>query len=145
MARIAAAQALARGGDRAGAATAFSAVWADVGEDRDALHVVSLAHYAGDVQDDPREELAWDRIALRAACRLTVERARRYHEPLEVRGLLPSLHLNLAADHAKLDEPGEARRHLAEAEAVLDALPDDAYGRTIRGAVAALRTELGPA
>ncbi|MCH6170701.1 hypothetical protein [Pseudonocardia alaniniphila] len=145
MARIVAAQERAVAGDRQGAREAFAAVWADLGEEGDALHVVSLAHYAADVQDDPREELAWDEVALRAAERLTDERARRYHEGLSVRGFLASLHLNLAADHAKLGDRQAALEHLSGAEAALPDLPPGGYADMIRGGVVRLRTELGPA
>jgi hypothetical protein len=142
MQRIATAQELAVAGDREGARAAFAAVWADVGEDGDALHVVSLAHYMADVQDDPRVELAWDLRALRAVERLTDERARRHHNSLSVRGFLPSLHLNVAAGHAKLGDRESALRHLAAAEAAAPALADDGYGRGIRGGIDRLRAQL---
>jgi hypothetical protein len=142
MARIAAAQELAVAGDREGARAAFAAVWADVGEDGDALHVVSLAHYTADLQDDPHVELEWDLRALRAAERLGDERAQRHHRSSSVRGFLPSLHLNLAADHAKLGDADAALRHLAAAEAAAPALADDGYGRMIRGGIARLRAQL---
>ena len=144
MERVAAAQQLATSGDRDGARTAFAAVWADVGDDGDPLHVVTLAHYMADVQDDPHAELEWDQRALRALERLTDERARRYHPSLSVRGFLPSLHLNLAAGHAKLGDRDAARRHLVEAEAVVSVLPDDGYGRGIRDGIRRLRGDLGP-
>jgi hypothetical protein len=145
MERITAAQELAVAGDREGARAAFAAVWADVGEHGDALHTVSIAHYMADVQDDPRDELAWDLRALRAAERLTDERAERHHESLSVRGFLPSLHLNLAADHEKLGDREAAARHLAAAEAALSALADDGYRRMIRGGITRLRAELDDA
>lgn len=51
MQRIAVAQERAVAGDRQGARDAFAAVRADLGEDGDGLHVVSLAHYAADVKE----------------------------------------------------------------------------------------------
>ena len=143
MARIGAAQALAAAGDREGAMAAFAAVWADLGEDGDALHLVSLAHYVADLQDDPRAELEWDQRAMRAFERLTDERAKRHHDALSVRGFLPSLHLNLAADHARLGHREAALHHLAAAEEALPALADDGYGLMIRGGVERLRADLG--
>lgn len=129
--------------DPDGALAALAAVWAEIGgEGGDPLHVVTLAHYAADLEDDPRRELEWDEAALRAAGRLTDERAQQHHATLHVRGFLPSLHLNLAADHAKLGGQEAARAHLAEAEATLDALADDGYGAMIRAGVARLRAEL---
>jgi hypothetical protein len=142
MQRIATAQELAMAGDREGARAAFAAVWDDVGEAGDALHVVSLAHYMADVQDDPRAELEWDRRALRAVERLTDERTGQHHTSLSVRGFLPSLHLNLAADHAKLGDRDAALQHLAAAEAAAPVLADDGYGRMIRGGIARLRAQL---
>jgi hypothetical protein len=145
MEQIAAAQELAVAGNREGARAAFAPAWAAVGEHGDALHAVSLAHYMADLQDDPRDELEWDLRALRAVERLTDERARRHHESLSVRGFLPSLHLNLAADHTKLGDREAAARHLTAAEAELAVLPGDGYGRMIRGGITRLRAELaGP-
>lgn len=142
MGRIAAAQELASGGDWDGARAALGDVWADLGEDGDPLHVVSLAHYMADLQDDPRAELEWDLRALRAARRLTDERAQRHHGSLSVRGFFPSLHLNVAAAYAKLGNRKEAVQHLDAAEAALQALADDGYGRMIRGGIERLRADL---
>ncbi|OLT12570.1 hypothetical protein BJF78_24250 [Pseudonocardia sp. CNS-139] len=142
MTRLLAAQEMATAGERDAAAAAFAEVWAEVGEDGDPLHVVTLAHYMADVQDDPRAELEWDLRALRAAERLTDGRAQEHHAALSVRGFLPSLHLNLAADHTKLGDRDAALRHLAAAEAAVPALADDGYGRMIRGGIDRLRAEL---
>lgn len=146
MERIAAGQQLATAGDRAGAAAVFAEVWERIGGSAgDPLHVVSLAHYMADVQDDPAEELRWDQRALAAVDGLTDERAQLYHATLVVRGFLPSLHLNLAADHRQLGDLAAAREHLAEAEAAASALPAGGYGAMIRGGIARLRGELdGP-
>ncbi len=145
MARIGAAQQRAARGDRMGAAAELTALWDEIGGiDGDPLHAVSLAHFLADLQDDPAQELEWDRRALRAADGLTDERAREYHASLAVRGFLPSLHLNLAADHATLGDRAEALHHLDRAEAALPALPPGGYAETIVGAVARLRAELAP-
>jgi hypothetical protein len=144
MERLGAAQERAVAGDRAGAVACFTALWEEIGEDGDALHVVSLAHYLADLQDDPRAELDWDLRALRAAERLTDDRAKRHHDSLAVRGFYPSLHLNLAADYAKLGDRPAALKHLAAAEAALVDLPADGYGNMIRGGIERLRAELAP-
>jgi hypothetical protein len=144
LARAAEAAALGQQGRRAEARAVFSEIWSGLGPDGDALHRVAVAHAMADVQDDPHAELEWDQRALRALERLTDERARRYHPSLSVRGFLPSLHLNLAAGHAKLGDRDAARRHLVEAEAVESVLPDDGYGRGIRDGIRRLRGELGP-
>ncbi|WP_027501247.1 hypothetical protein [Rhodococcus sp. UNC363MFTsu5.1] len=145
MTGIMAAQELANGGDRAGARAAFATLWDRIGPDGDPLHAVTLAHYMADVQDEPADELDWDLRALRAADSLTDERAQRHHSSLQVAGFYPSLHLNLAADYAKLGEDDRARAHLELAEARVSALSDDGYGATIRGGIARLRERLSPA
>lgn len=142
MDRIAEAQQQAASGQRAAARAAFAAVWDEVGTDGDPLHVVTLAHYMADVQDDPADELEWDLCALRAVETLTDERAQRHHSSLAVRGFYPSLHLNVANDYAKLDEPAAAREHLVKAEAAAPDLSDDGYGTMIRNGITHLRAQL---
>ncbi|MFJ9691027.1 hypothetical protein [Kitasatospora sp. NPDC101183] len=126
----------AQGGRPAEERAGFEALWEALGEG-DVLHRCVLAHYLADLQDDPREELEWDRRALAAA-----ERARTYESALQVRAFYPSLHLNLASDHLKLGEPDLAREQLERAVRSLDALPGDAYGAGIRSAVDELRRRL---
>ncbi|WP_219416618.1 hypothetical protein [Pseudonocardia nigra] len=142
MERIGAVQERAVAGDRVGAREAFAALWNEVAASGDALHVVTLAHFAADVQDDPRDELEWDLRALRAVEGLSDERVQRHHDGLQVRGFLPSLHLNVAACHAKLGDRAAALEHLGAAEAALPDLPPGGYGDMIRGGVARLRAEL---
>ena len=140
MNRIMQAQELASSGDRAGARSAFENVWRDVGTDP--LHVVTLAHYMADVQDDPADELAWDLRALEAADSLTDARAQKHHASLQVAGFYPSLHLNLAADYKKLGRDTEAHLHLTQAQNAVGALGDDEYGHMIRSGIERLRAEL---
>ncbi len=142
MADLVAAQTLATSGDRAGARAAFEQIWERLGPAGDPLHIVTLAHYLADLQDDPADELAWDLRALEAADGLTDERAQAYHATLAVRGFYPSLHLNLAADLDKLGRHAEACAQLDRAEAALPALSDDGYGRMIRGGIERLRARL---
>jgi hypothetical protein len=117
-------------------------VWEEISAAPDALHIVSLAHYMADVQDDPAQELCWDLRALDAADSLTDARAQEHHASLQVAGFYPSLHLNLAADYRKLGRDAEAVEHLTKAEASVGTLADDGYGRMIRGAIERLRAEL---
>ncbi len=142
MAEIAEAQKLALEGEHVAAREAFAALWERIGDDGDPLHRVTLAHYMADAQTDPELELEWDLRALAAADSLTDERAQQYHATLAVRGLYPSLYLNLAADYEKLARAGEAREHLALAEARLADLPEGGYGDLIRSGVAELRHRL---
>jgi hypothetical protein len=134
----------AMAGDREGARRIFEEVWDALpsGTDRDPLHVVTLAHYAADVQTDPAEELRWDLLALDAAESLTDDRTRQHHASLRVAGFFPSLHLNVAAAHHALGHSAEARHHLDRAAEHCGSLADDGYGRMIRGAVSRLRADL---
>jgi hypothetical protein len=143
MERIGTVQEQATAGDREGARAAFTALWAEIADSGDALHVVTLAHFAADVQDDPHAELEWDLRALRAVEGLTDERVRRHHDALSVRGFVPSLHLNVAACHVKLGDRALALEHLDAAEAALPDLPAGEYAAMIRGGAARLRSELG--
>jgi len=76
-------------------------------------------HYMADMQDDPHEELLWDRRALDAAGSIAGSGAREYY---------PSLHLNLAEGYRKLGDWSAAREHLARARELAGALPANGYG-----------------
>jgi hypothetical protein len=142
MAEIVAAVELGRGGARDEARQRLTGLWARVGPDGDPLHRVTLAHFLADLQDDVRAELRWDERALAAAGDLTDERAQQYDAVLRVRGLLPSLHLNLADCLRRLGDAAGARQHLARAESSVDALADDDYGRLIRTGLWHIRAAL---
>ena len=132
MDRIMQATALHQRGDPAAATAAFTALWAEIGPDGDPLHVVALAHYFADVHDDPAARQEWDLRALAAADALTDDRARTYHASLDVAGFYPSLHANVADNHAALGEYDLARAHLAMARELQDRLGQDAYGELVR-------------
>ncbi|WFE35548.1 hypothetical protein [Micromonospora sp. WMMD975] len=130
-------------GERAAARDLFAQVWDEIGGERgDALHVCVLAHAMADVQDDVRQELLWDERALAAADRLTDARVAESGVPLSVAGLYPSLHLNLAECHRRLGDLDRAREHLRQAEAGIDALGDDGYGKLIRDGLDRLTQQL---
>ncbi|WP_225839076.1 hypothetical protein [Streptomyces sp. NK08204] len=130
---------LHHGGDREEARRRFLELWAEIGEDGDPLHRCTLAHYLADTQDEPGDELAWDLRALSAAQELADGRG---GDPLSVRGFFPSLHLNLAADYAKLGRTDAARSHLHRARRASNALPDDGYGNGVRAAMDRLELRL---
>lgn len=133
---------LHHGGDREEARSRFLDLWAEIGEDGDALHRCTLAHYMADTQDDPSDELAWDLRALSAAEELTDGRIAEHHESLAVRVFYPSLHLNLAADYVKLGRTEAARTHLRRARGAVGALGDDSYGDGVRAAIGRLELRL---
>ncbi|MFD7446027.1 hypothetical protein [Streptomyces sp. NPDC059909] len=142
MTRIGQAVMLLHAGDREEARNRFGELWAQIGEAGDPLHRCTLAHYMADTQDDPGDELAWDLRALSAAEGLTDERLARHDTAVAVRGMYPSLHLNLAADYVKLHRPEAARAHLDRARAASAALGDDGYGDGVRAAIARLDRQL---
>jgi hypothetical protein len=142
MAAIEAAQQTALRGDRARARDLFGELWARIGDDGDPLHRVTLAHFMADVQDDPADELDWDRRALAAADVLTDDRARSFSPLLTVRGMRPSLHASLADDYQRLGRPDEAREQLRLAEAAEPDLPAGGYGDLVRSAIADVRARL---
>jgi len=96
------------------------------------------------VQDDPRQELAWDLRALVAAGLLTDARLAEAGVGLTAAGLYPSLHLNLCDCYRKLGELELAREHLQRARDTIGALGDDEYGRLIRDGLAQLAEQLKP-
>jgi hypothetical protein len=142
MVAIATAQQAALSGDRSRARELFGGLWALIGDDGDPLHRVTLAHVMADVQDDPSQELEWDRRALAAADVLTDDRAASYHPLLSVRGMCASLHASLAADYERLGRLAEAREQLHLAEAAEPDLPDGGYGELVRSAIADVRERL---
>ena len=130
-------------GQREAARDVFTQLWNEIGgEQGDPLHVCVLAHAMADVQDDVHEELVWDQRALAAADLLTEARVAQAGVALPVAGLYPSLHLNLSDCYRKLGELDRAREHLRQAEAGMDALGDDDYGRLIRDGLAHLAQQL---
>ncbi|GGX99905.1 hypothetical protein [Streptomyces minutiscleroticus] len=142
MTRIGQAVMLHRGGDREEARSRFLELWAEIGENGDPLHRCTLAHYMADTQDDPFDELAWDLRALAAAAELTDDRAAEHHRSPAVRAFYPSLHLNLAADYAKLGRAEDAHGHLRLARGAVHTLADDDYGNGVREAIGRLERTL---
>ncbi|MEE1755495.1 hypothetical protein [Streptomyces sp. SP18CS02] len=135
MTRIGQAMMLLHGGDREEARNRFGELWEQIGAEGEPLHRCTLAHYMADTQDDPDDELAWDLRALSAAEGLGEEEPVGHDSAVALRALYPSLHLNLAADYAKLRRPDAARAHLDRARAASRALDDDGYGNGVREAI----------
>ncbi len=142
MTRIGHAVELGQRGDRQDARQLFAELEAQIGPDGDALHRVALAHAMADVQDDPRDELAWDLRALQAADAVTDERAAQAGVAGPVAGFYPSLHLNLGEDYRKLGDLPAARRHLELGQVAAAVLGDDGYSKMIRGGLERLAARL---
>jgi hypothetical protein len=138
--RISEALDLFNAGRRGEARQAFAAIWSEIETDGDAFHQCVLSHYMADAQDDPADELAWDRRALAAANRIAKERPDT--SGLSVLSLYPSLHLNLADVLHRTGDMSGARKHLQLAQQASDALADDGYGQMIRGGIERLAARL---
>lgn len=142
MTRIGQVAMLLHGGDREEARGRFLDLWDEIGEDGDALHRCTLAHYMADAQDDPSDELAWDLRALSAADTLTDARITEHPPSLAVRAFYPSLHLSLAVDYANLGHSEAARSHLRRARDTVGVLGDDAHGDGVRAGIGRLELRL---
>lgn len=131
-----------KSGGAEGQRSRFQSLWDEIGEDGDPLHRCTLAHYAADVETDPRQSLLWNRRSLDAVLLLSDERLKTTFPMLSVAGFRPSLHLNLAQDYFDLGAPGDASRELNAAEADMPALSDDGYGAMVRRGIDRLREKI---
>ena len=107
----------------------------------DAFARCFLAHSLADVQDDPREELRWDVIALDAGEAVSEEQAAEQEIPGGRQGLLPSLHLNLAKSYLRVGDEDRAREHYRTGLELVPFLGDDSYGDSIREAFSGYAAE----
>jgi hypothetical protein len=139
--RIFEAVSLFNAGRRSEAREAFTTIWGEIEADGDPFHQCVLSHYMADAQDDPLDELMWDRRALGAADRIVKERPDT--AGLSVLSMYPSLHVNLADVMHRTGDVDGARKHLAMAQAASDALKDDGYGQMIRAGIDRLARKLG--
>jgi hypothetical protein len=139
--QVAAANQLVRDGDRAGGRAGLELLWAEV-DGKSPIHECVVAHHMADAQDDPAEELAWDLRAMEAAGRCTDADVQRHAPVASVAAFMPSLHMSLAVDYLKLRKIALSREHLAAARRFEPELADDAYGRTVRDAMAWLANRL---
>ena len=133
----------ALGGEKERGRELLLACWADTGE-RDHAQRCVLAHYLADLEPDVDGEVRWDRVAL-------AEHAHVGDDDLAVigipsaRGMLPSLHLNLADGLLRAGDVAGAARHLEAGMAATDALGDDGYGGLIRDGLQRLAARIGDA
>ena len=127
-------------GRRGEAREAFTTIWNEIEAEGDPFHQCVLSHYMADAQDDPLDELTWDKRALAAADRIVKERPDT--AGLSVLSMYPSLHVNLADVMHRTGDVAGARKHLQLAQQASDALADDAYGQMIRGGIERLATRL---
>jgi hypothetical protein len=143
MARIGEGIGLSHAGDHEAAREVFVEVWDLIGgENGPPYHRCAIAHSMADVQADVREELRWDLRALAAAGEITSAVT---DAPDSVASFYPSLHLNIAECYRKLGDVARAHEHLQRGRSAMWALPDDGYGRMIRGGLERLAERLNPA
>ena len=139
MARVGDGIAAGQRGERELARSILGELWVRVDQgEGDAFHRCAIAHSLADVQDDAEAELTWDRRALAAADDVTDEQLAAVGTMATVRGLYPSLHLNLADVYARLGDPDRARDHVRLGREALGALPDDGYRAMVRDALTRL-------
>ena len=122
----------------------LTALWPEVNAANDTFARCFLAHSLADVQDGAREELRWDVIALDAGQAVTEEQAAEGEIPGGRRGLLPSLHLNLAESYLRVGDEERARNHYRMGLEFVPFLGDDSYGDGIREAFGTYAAEHPP-
>lgn len=144
MSRIEAAVSLQVQGDRDASRSRLEELWDEPALREDSLCRCILAHYLADLQEDPREELKCDMLALAAADALTDREVTSRYPGFSLNEFYPSLHLNLAEDYRRLGDMPSAREHLSRAQKSVDVLPSGGYGAMIRGGIARLNELLNP-
>jgi hypothetical protein len=102
----------------------FERAWDSRTDDYDAC---IAAHYVARHRDSPADTLQWNDAALR--------HAQAVGDAERIRGLLPSLYLNLGHSHEVTGDAEAARRFYELARDVAGELGDDRYGDIVRGAI----------
>jgi len=119
-------------GRAAEARALFDRAWAIRASDYDGC---VAAHYVARHQDTEEEALRWNEEALQLAERVGDDR---------IAGFLPSLLLNLGRSCEVLGDLARARACYDRAAGYLHHVPDDAYGRVVRDAIARVRRPAPP-
>ena len=127
---VLAAVAAALGGDKTGARHLLKECWDSTSPDDHGQRCV-LAHYLADVQDDVDAEIMWDEAALLEHGFLSDGDLAPVGIPA-VKGMLPSLHLNLGDGYLRRGQPGLAREHQQAGQLHSVHLSNDGYGAMIR-------------
>ncbi|MEO8415760.1 MAG: rRNA adenine methyltransferase [Ginsengibacter sp.] len=86
----------------------------------------TAAHYVARHQKSPADKLKWDETSLQLALKINNDK---------VKGTFPSLYLNIAKCYEDLDDPGNAKRNYELALSFSSLLPDDGYGKMIKGGI----------
>jgi hypothetical protein len=110
-------------GQKKEATRLFQQAWDEATDD---VERFTAAHYVARHQDDVAAKLKWDETALHLA--LTVNDD-------GVKEALPSLYLNIAKCYEDLSDMENAGKNYQLALSYADPLPDNGYGRMIRGGI----------
>ncbi|MGC3944683.1 MAG: rRNA adenine methyltransferase [Chryseolinea sp.] len=101
----------------------FIQAWAEASND---LEKLTAAHYVARHQQDAADKLRWDEVALHLALNINSH---------DVKGLYPSLYLNVGKGYEDLGDVVNARRNYETAHSFVSFLPDDGYGNMIKGGI----------
>ncbi len=105
------------------AALLFNQAW---NEAENPTEKFTAAHYIARHQDSVADKLKWDEIALDLALQV---------DSLEIKGVYPSLYLNVAKCHEDLNDFAKANENYQLALSFTTVLPDDGYGNMIRAGI----------
>jgi hypothetical protein len=133
---------LMQGGNRIDARTALEAIWQKIERERAPLHECVLSHFMADLQETLESELSWDLRAFEAATRCEPGVADIFAQGISLHQFMPSLHLNLADDYFRLDQPAIAQSHVESASKPPIEAPSFPYFDMIRGGVRRLEAKL---
>ena len=86
----------------------------------------TAAHYVARHQPTVEDKLVWDKLSRQHALHIADGSAS---------GACPSLYLNVAKGYEDLGDFDNARKHYELGQTHLDSLPDDGYGKLIRGGI----------
>lgn len=140
---VLAAVAAAIGGDKPGARRLLTECWDSTSPEDHGQRCV-LAHYLADVQDELDAEIRWDQTALLEHGFLSEGDLTPVGIPA-VKGMLPSLHLNLGDGYLRSGQLELAREHQEAGQLHSKHLPGDGYGAMIRSGLDNLGLRLSDA
>ncbi len=113
-------------GKRQEAAEIFQQAWNIASDD---VEKCVAAHYVARHQNSIADKLQWDELALQLAMNVKDDGS--------IKGIYPSLHLNIAKGYEDLHDFREAQKHYELALHCNSFLLDDGYGRMIQQGVTA--------
>lgn len=107
-------------GQPAEAAALFDQAWQQATSD---FEKFTAAHYVARHQSNAADKLKWDETALQLALNIKNE---------EIKGVYPSLYLNIAKGYEDLQNPARAKHYYELAQSLAAVLPGNGYGDMIR-------------